>query len=97
MCRIRIELLQPLDRGLALVDGIGVVLREVAYGHLRPPDHSTAIDRKLALSIVDVAGGPANQRLQQRRLPRAVTAYQRDLFFPGDIGCEALNDLETVV
>ena len=76
---LRIELVQPLDGGHAVGDGIGVVLREIADGDFVAPHDDAAIEREIAVGIVDVAGGVADQRFQQSGLAGAVASHQRDL------------------
>ena len=59
---------------------IGVVLREIADGYFVAPLHVAAIDRKLAVRVVDISGRVANQRLQQRGFARAVAARSARFF-----------------
>ena len=61
---LRIELVQPLDGGHAVGDGIGVILREVADGDFVAPDDDAWVKGEVALALVDVTGGGADEGLQ---------------------------------
>ena len=80
-----IELMQPLDRRHALLDGAGVILREVADRHFVAPAHGAGVEiagrRRQARRI-------RQQRLQHRRLADAVAADEHDLLAAIDDGAE---------
>ena len=78
--RHRIELVQPLDHRGAFDDGVRMILREIADERVVPPRDRAAINRELLLGIVNVARRVADQRFQQRGLPRPVAAGERDFF-----------------
>ena len=77
-CRdgVRIELVQPLDRGHALLDRAGVILREVADRHFVAPADRAGVEVRRRRRQPGASG---EQRLQQRRLADAVAADEHDL------------------
>src|SRR5438045_4065469 len=79
LSRLRVELVQPLHgRGTAR-DGIGMVLREVAYRHLVAPDDKPGVHVKVPVGILYEAGRAANQRFQESGFAHAVAAHEGDL------------------
>ncbi len=93
-CASGIELMQPLDRGHALGNLAGRVLRKVSDRDLVSPAD---------LAVVDIArrGGLAwrvsEQRPQERRLADAVAADEHDLLAAIDHGGEVRDDGEIAV
>ena len=82
----------------ALLDGFGVVLREVTDGHFVAP--ATRCRRRSGIAGLDRSmkpGAIANQRLQQRGLAGAVAAHERDLFAARHARGERLNHFHAVV
>ena len=82
----RVPAMQPFERRHSFFDQRAVVLREISDGRFVSPD-----DLAVAQERAVVAAGLAQlsfrngrrvgqQRIQQRRLARAVAAHQRDLF-----------------
>ena len=94
---MRIELVEPLDRGGAFANGFAVVLREVADGDVVAPADRAAIDGELLFFIADEAWRIPNQRFQERGFSGTVAAHQRDFFAAVDIGAEGLEDFHAVV
>src|ERR1700687_1708346 len=89
--------MQPLDGRGALSDGIGGVLREIAYRYLVSPLHRAAIDWELPVHLVDVSCRVAHERLQQRGLARTVAPDQRNFFSALDIRREGLDHFQVTV
>ena len=74
-----------------------MVLREVANRDLMAPDHDAAIDLEIPDGVLHISGGAANQRFQQRGLPRPVAAHDRDLLTARYARREAVDHLQLAV
>src|SRR5271167_3025440 len=89
--------MQPLDRGHALGDGIGVILREISNRYFVTPHHRTAIDRKLPVASIHLASRVQEQRSQKRGLARTVAPHQRDSLAARDASRKAIDYFEVIV
>src|SRR5260221_699093 len=74
-----------------------MLLPKIPDGNFVAPTYGAALYAKMAFAFIDKSGRVANQRTNQRGLPRSVSSKQSNLFAAFEIGRKSVDDLQIAV